>query len=79
MQRVLENNNKEKIMHDGRNIVGALLAGVIAFVVTFIVILIVAAIFEAVGLANVAEVLERFNWIISLLVGLVTGLNRYRL
>ena len=59
------------------NPLSALLAGVIAFVVTYVVLLILAAVFDAVALGQVANVIERFTWLISLLVGLVVGWQRW--
>lgn len=56
-------------------IVNILLWGVLAFVVTYILLLIVAAVFEAVGLTQVQAVIERFAWLISLLVGIAYGLS----
>lgn len=59
------------------NPLSALLAGVIAFVVTYVVLLILAAVFDAVSLEQVAAVINRFTWLISLLVGLVVGWQRW--
>lgn len=60
----------------GNNLLSALLVGVIAFLVTYVVLLILAAVFSAVSLEQVANVVERFTWLIALLVGLVYGWNR---
>lgn len=64
-------------MTNGNTIFAAILAGLIGFVVTYVLLLIVVAILEAVGVAEAAAVVRKFAWLISLLVGIVTGYGRY--
>lgn len=57
------------------NLVVRLLWAVLAFVATYVVLLIVAAILNAVGVADAADVVQRFAWIVSLLVAIVAFLS----